>query len=231
MALINTLRPGQNGRRFADNIFKCIFLNENVWIPIKTSLFVPEGPINNIPTLVQIMAWRQPGDKPLSEPMMVRLLTHICVTWPQWVNKYGICMQLIMTNSEINTNIYCMDINMTVWDNWMMIVKILGCDLLYLHHEIALTQWHCILYKMATILHTTFSNGFFFHEDCCIFIQFSLKLPRVYYNTSTGSDNVRSMNHLSLFISVAYRYRKSISIIELFVSIISIYIGFLATNF
>ena len=31
--------------------------------------------------------------------------------------------------------------------------------------------------------------------------------------------------------SVAYRYRKSISIIELFVSIISIYIGFLATNF
>ena len=43
------------------------------------------GPINNIPALVQIMAWRRPGDKPLSEPMMVRLLTHICVTWPQWV--------------------------------------------------------------------------------------------------------------------------------------------------
>ena len=31
------------------------------------------------------MAWRRPGDKPLSEPMMVRLLTHICVTRPQWV--------------------------------------------------------------------------------------------------------------------------------------------------
>ena len=31
-------------------------------------------------------------------------------------------------------------------------------------------------------------------------------------------------------ISVAYRYRKSISIIELFVSIISIYIEFLATS-
>ena len=31
--------------------------------------------------------------------------------------------------------------------------------------------------------------------------------------------------------SVAYRYRKSISIIELFVSIISIYIEFLATTF
>ena len=43
------------------------------------------GPINNIPALVQIMAWRQLGDKPLSEPMMVLLLTHICVTRPQWV--------------------------------------------------------------------------------------------------------------------------------------------------
>ena len=51
---------------------------------IKISLkFVPMGPINNIPALVQIMAWRLPGDKPLSEPMMVSLLTHICVTRPQ----------------------------------------------------------------------------------------------------------------------------------------------------
>ena len=87
----NTLRPRQNGRRFADDIFKCIFLNENVWIPIKISLkFVPQGPINNIPALVQIMAWRRPGDKPLSEPMMVRLPTHICVTRPQWVKYHDI---------------------------------------------------------------------------------------------------------------------------------------------
>ena len=33
------------------------------------------------------MAWRWPGDKPLSEPMMVSVLTHICVTRPQWVNS------------------------------------------------------------------------------------------------------------------------------------------------
>ena len=31
------------------------------------------------------MAWRRAGDKPLSESMMVSLLTHICVTGPQWV--------------------------------------------------------------------------------------------------------------------------------------------------
>ena len=59
---VNTLRPRQNGRHFADDMFKCIFLNENVWIPIEISLtFVPKGPINNIPALVQIMAWCRPG--------------------------------------------------------------------------------------------------------------------------------------------------------------------------
>ena len=70
--LINTLRPRQNGRHFTDDIFKCIFLNENISFPIKVSLkFVPKGPINNIPSLVQKMDWRRSGDKPLSEPMMV----------------------------------------------------------------------------------------------------------------------------------------------------------------
>ena len=48
------------------------------------SLFL-RGPINNIPALVLIMAWGRPGDKLLSEPIMVRLLTHICVTRPQIV--------------------------------------------------------------------------------------------------------------------------------------------------
>ena len=75
----NTLRLKQNGRHFPDDIFECIFLKENVWNSIKISLkFVSKGSINNIPALVQIMAWRRPGDKTLSEPMMVSLLTHIC---------------------------------------------------------------------------------------------------------------------------------------------------------
>ena len=66
----NTLKPRQNGRHFADDTFKHIFLNENVRISIKNSLrIVPKGPINNIRALVQIMAWRRSGDKPLSEPM------------------------------------------------------------------------------------------------------------------------------------------------------------------
>ena len=84
----NTLRPRQNGRRFADDVFKYIFLNENVRILIKISLkFIPKSPINNIPALIQIMAWGRSGDKPLSEPMTVSLMTHICVTRPQWDNR------------------------------------------------------------------------------------------------------------------------------------------------
>ena len=43
-----------NGRHFADDIFKCTLLNENICISIKISLnFVP---ISNIPALVQIGA-------------------------------------------------------------------------------------------------------------------------------------------------------------------------------
>ena len=72
---------------FPDDSLKCIFLYENVLILIKNSLnLIPKAPINDIPALVQIMAWRRPGDKPLSEPMVVTLLAHICVTRPQWVH-------------------------------------------------------------------------------------------------------------------------------------------------
>ena len=49
-------------------------MNEKVFfILITISLkFVPRDPIDNIPALVQIMAWRRIGDKPLSEPMLTR---------------------------------------------------------------------------------------------------------------------------------------------------------------
>ena len=66
------------------------FLNEYVLIAtcIKVPLkFAHKGPINNIPALVQKMAWRRQGDKPLSEAVMVNWLMHIHVTWPQWVYK------------------------------------------------------------------------------------------------------------------------------------------------
>ena len=66
--------------------FSSAFLEWKRMNSIKISLkIVATGPINNILELVQIMAWCRPGDRPLSEPMLVCLLTHICVTRPQWV--------------------------------------------------------------------------------------------------------------------------------------------------
>ena len=70
---VNSSPPGQNGRHFADNIFKGIFLNENVRISIQFSLkFVAKCTIDNKSTLVQVMAWLQTGDKPLPETMLTQ---------------------------------------------------------------------------------------------------------------------------------------------------------------
>ena len=67
---INTLRPRQNSRHFHNDNFKCIFFNENLTFSIKISLkTAPKGQFDNNPALVQIMAWRRPGDNPLSEPV------------------------------------------------------------------------------------------------------------------------------------------------------------------
>ena len=103
---LNTLRPRQDGCYLADDVLKCIFFNENVWILLKIPLkFVPWGPIKNIPALVQIMAWRRPGNKPLSETMLVFVPTHICFTRPQWV-KLG----LFLVITEV--------LNVSIWFTW-----------------------------------------------------------------------------------------------------------------
>ena len=114
--------PRQNGYHFAADVFKCILLNGNVWVLLKISLkFVPSGSINNIPALFQIMAWHRSGNKPLSEPMIISLLTHICVARSQWVkqlclfSKFNfcfwycslqmqcLCMQLVQCSSKMAT--------------------------------------------------------------------------------------------------------------------------------
>ena len=80
----NTLRPRQHGRQFPDDTFKHILWNKNARISIEFSpKFVPKGSINNIPALVQIMAWHRTGDKPLFKPVLVRLPTDTCVTRTQ----------------------------------------------------------------------------------------------------------------------------------------------------
>ena len=111
--IFTTLRPRQDGRHFTDDIIKFIFLSYNVLIPIKISLkSVPKGPANNILALVQIMAWRHPGDKPLSESMMVSLPTHVWVIRLQWVKASH-------RNSFDDDEIYWHPIFKSVAETWL----------------------------------------------------------------------------------------------------------------
>ena len=67
----NSSPLGQNGRHFTDDILKCIFMNDMFYVLIGISLkFVPNGPVDNKPALVEVMAWHRPGDKPLPESML-----------------------------------------------------------------------------------------------------------------------------------------------------------------
>ena len=66
-AINQLISPGQNGHHFADDMFRCIFVNEKFCILIEISLhFVLKA------ALVQVMAWCRIGDKPLPEQMLVR---------------------------------------------------------------------------------------------------------------------------------------------------------------
>ena len=73
------------GRDKMAAVFQTVFSNRFSWMKIYEFRLKFHN-FNNIPALLQIMAWRRPGDKPLSELMMVSLLTHICVTQPHWFN-------------------------------------------------------------------------------------------------------------------------------------------------
>ena len=140
---LNTLRPRQNGCHFADDTYKCIFANENVRILIQISLkLVPEGPINNIPALVQMMAWRRPGDKPLSEPMMVCLPTHICVTRPQWVNGF-----INWTVFCFKVNYYSRTLNGILIDSTMKAIKKHGWNSWYFENHGIQELFICIFIK------------------------------------------------------------------------------------
>ena len=65
--------PGQNGRHFANNIFKYISMNGKFHILIKIWLkFVLKGPTDNKTALVLVMACCQTGSRPLPEPMLTQ---------------------------------------------------------------------------------------------------------------------------------------------------------------
>ena len=156
-------KPGLNtlGQDKMSAIFQTIFSNAfswmNVWISINISLnFVPNGRINNSPALVQIMAWHRPGDKSLSEPMMVSLPMHICVTQPQWVKWQG--RHVSHSENSLAWNVYCSSPVQGPLYTWMMVLTYWGMD------------------KMATVLPMTFWSTFFCMEIIAFWFKFRWNL-------------------------------------------------------
>ena len=176
--LLNSLRPRQNERHFADDIFKGIFLNENVWIPIKFSLkFVPKGLINNIPALVQIMAWRRPGDKPLSGPMIVSLLTNICVTRPQWVKEHKSYGEFITNYLNLPTYAAC------------------GGSIVWMLRKLTVFWWRCAVLHVSQALQRLLHHKVWMHQ-CGEFemgaptVLISFPLNWVWWHTSILLDRL-----------------------------------------
>ena len=150
----NSLWLKQNGRHFADDIFNCIFLNETAWIWIKISLkFVILGSVDNIPALVQIMAWRHSGNKPLSEPRVVNLPMHICVTRPQWVKGlelYKNKWELFPKETYLPGFCYCL---LTMWWNnckWRVVIFVVTKPLAFDNFYCKQSQfcWHHIIFSI-----------------------------------------------------------------------------------
>ena len=136
-AVINTLRLRQIGHCFPDDIFKCIFLNENIWISIKISLkFVSKGPINNFPALVEIMAWRCPGTSHSSHYLNQWWLDYRCIN--PWLslnelrhNKYYTAKLQKLTHNSISG-----------WNYELSLMSTLGhIDHVIMLHCISINHW------------------------------------------------------------------------------------------
>ena len=86
----------------ADENFTCIFLNENDRILIQISLkFVPKSPIDYKSALVQVMAWRRRGDKPLPESVLTQFTEGIT-----WCQEAWLCQPyLVMLDLKAHTNL------------------------------------------------------------------------------------------------------------------------------
>ena len=143
--LVVTSSPlGQNGHYFTDDILKCIFLNAKFCISIRISLkFFSKGPVDNKSVLVQVMAWRRTGDRPLCESMLSQFTDAYMRHWGEMsliaFVRTGMKRTLLLTPFEQRLNY---------------------------QHKICL---HWGRNKMAAILQMTFWNSFFWmamHEFC-----------------------------------------------------------------
>ena len=188
------------------------FLNENVRRLIKISLkFVPKGPINNNPALVEIMAWRRPGDKPLSEPMMVCLLTHICVTRPQWVK--AICRQTTLLIRVISATLTFFRVPRAT------------TQLYFAVDNVRLRQWHLLIThivyskKISRNIEAVLDPGlhwvWFCHQPVRSFVRKPL-LPNVDCSFTMQSFHKKKFRPMYIYITLVRSCRVNMKAIQNF---------------
>ena len=105
MAQVNSLSPRQNCHHFADDIFKCIFVSKNIWIHLRFhwSLFIRF----ELPVFQHWFRLWLDADKATSHYLnnwWFTLLTHTCVTWPQWVKIH--VSDVIIPDSKFNNQLF-----------------------------------------------------------------------------------------------------------------------------
>ena len=158
-----TLRPRQNGHRFADNIFKCILLNENVWISINILailnlyIFIQENAFENV-----VWKWR---------PFCLGLNELICrgtwneisteARWDYFTNRAWRNCQWV---EDMDTKLH---LHKTTRCNYKDMLKS-TCGVA------PLTHWGRD--KMATISQTTLSNAFSWMKIYKFWLRFHLSL-------------------------------------------------------
>ena len=128
--------------KMAEDNFQCIFFKENVCILIPISQkFVPKGPVDKNPPLVQIMAWCQTEDKPLIEPMML---------W--FTDAY---MHHSASVSWLNFHQVLLDCTRMYRSCWCSLAYFIGkmCVLL---------AWLC---RWFTEIHEVFSSQYWYNEN------------------------------------------------------------------
>ena len=133
------ISPWTKWPHFAGDMFKRIFLNENIWNSYKISLkYVHWGLIDNMSALVQIMVRRRSGEKPLSEPMLAQFTdAYMYMHEGRWVKATKV-------TSRVTVSLLTSDV----------VFMLCGCNYICRY----LTYWG--RGKSAAISQTTFSNAF-----------------------------------------------------------------------
>ena len=80
-SIVTTFRPSQDVSNVISWTRMYRFLLRFHWS------LLPMGSVKYVSALVQIMTWHRPCNRPLTEPMMVIFLTHMCITWPLLLNN------------------------------------------------------------------------------------------------------------------------------------------------